>query len=136
MKKANIYNSLSPKSNDFYVMGNYLSSNLTYLEVNFSRWLISDSNGNPCQTDADITNAVNNAGVAILLLNTFYNFDNFTQPITTYFDDQIFFYLINDYSQEANVYIRENSAEQLDSIFRYSSNGDQSTFISKSKFIY
>lgn len=116
-------------------MGNYLSSNLTYFEVNFFKWAGADANGNLCKSDAEITTAINSAYVQLALVNTYYDFDDYSQPVKTYFDDQIYLDLIYDFHKKNEVFVRESSVEQLDSFFRYSPNGDQSSFISKSTLL-
>ena len=63
-------------------------------------------------------------------MNTYYNFDNYTAPVQTYFDDQFYYEFVDGFNKESTVYIRQNGVEQKDSFYRYTPKGDESNFIS------
>ena len=119
-----------PKSNNLIVLGNKFSENFTYFEINFKRWVGTDSKGNAWQTDTDINADLNKASLTIALVNTYYDFDDYSNPVKTYFDDKIYYEFVANYEKGVDIYIRQNSVEQKDNIFRYTPKGDESNFIS------
>ena len=118
-----------PKSNDLTVLGNSFSDNFTYFEINFKRWVGKDSKGNTWKSDKVINETLNNISLTIALVNTYYEFEDFDNPVKTYFDDKFYYNFVAGYSKTSDIYIRQNSVEQKDNIFRYSPKGDESSFI-------
>ena len=72
----------------------------------------------------------------MVVINTYYNFDDYNNPVKTYFDDQFYYDFVAGYEKDADVYVRQESVEQKDSFFRYTPKGDESNFISKNFLIY
>ena len=71
------------------------------------------------------------------MVNTYYDFDDYNEPVKTYFDDQFYYDFVADFEKQIEIYVRQNSVEQKDNIYRYTSNGDESDFISMSfQFIF
>ena len=118
-----------PKSNNLTVLGNKFSENFTYFEINFKR-CVNDSNFNNWKSNDEINAALNKASLTIALVNTYYDFDDFSNPVKTYFDDKIYYEFVANYEKGVDIYIRQNSVEQKDNIFRYTPKGDESNFIS------
>ena len=114
-----------------YLLGNNYSDNFTYFEISFSRWVGQDSKGNVCKSSTDIDNALNKASLAMAVVNTYYDFDDYNTPVKTYFDDQFYYDFVAEYEKEADVYVSQSSVEQKDSYFRYAPKGVESNFISK-----
>ena len=114
-----------------YLLGNNYSDNFTYFEISFSRWVGQDSKGNDCQSDADINAALDKASLAMAVVNTYYDFDDYNSPVKTYFDDQFYYDFVSGFEKETDVYVSQSSVEQKDSYFRYAPKGDESNFISK-----
>ena len=125
-----IENYICPKSTDLYLLGNNFADNFTYFEISFSRWDGTDSKGNDCHSDEDIDAALDKASLSMAVVNTYYDFDDYSSPVKTYFDDQFYYYFTAGYEKETDVYVRQETVEQKDSFFRYSPNGDESNFIS------
>ena len=122
---------LWPSLDDLSLLGNKFSDSRNYFEMTFKRWSGTDSKGNVCKSTPEIDNALNNAGLAIAMVNTYYDFDDYSSPIKNYLDDQFFYYFTSGYYKESYVYIQQNTVEQKDSFFRYSPDGSQSNFIGK-----
>ena len=59
---------ICPKSMDLYVQGNNYSNNYTYFEISFKKCSGTDSKGNSCQDDKDITKALNEASITIAIV--------------------------------------------------------------------
>ena len=112
-------------------MGNGYANNYTFFEISFDRWQGTDSYGNDCKSDSEIDDALNKAALTMAVVNTYYDFDNYTSPVQSYFDDQFYYNFVAGFEKGTDVYIRQNSVEQKDSFFRYTPSGDESNFISK-----
>ena len=118
-----------PKSNNLTVLENLFSDNFTYFEINFKRWVGTDSKGNAWKSDKAINTALNKANLTIALVNTYYDFEDFSNPVKTYFDDKFYYEFVAGFEKGADIFIRQNSVEQKDNIFRYTPKGDESNFI-------
>ena len=71
-------------------------------------------------------------------MNTFFNFDDYTNPIKTYIDGRFTFDLLPGYVKRNDVFIqsvlynkfnRKNGAEVQDSYFAYQPGGTQKEFV-------
>ena len=114
----------------FYNIREYLC-NRNYFELLFTRCSGTDSKGNIWKTTSQINSALNDAKLGIAVVNSYFDFDDYNTPIKTFIDDQLNYYFLPGYEKETDVYIQNNSAEQLDNYFRYSPRGYQSNFIGK-----
>ena len=111
-------------------MGNSFADNFTFFELSITRWSGTDSKGNPWKSDAEINTAIDSTYIQLAMINNYFDFDDFNQPIKSFLDDQFFYPLTSGFTKNANMYIRQNTAEQKDSLFRYQPSGTQSSFIS------
>ena len=118
-----------PKKDDIYVQGNQFSSNFTYFEITLFRCIGRDD----WQAYDDITLAISTAYMHLALVNTFFDFDDYVEPVHTYLDDRFIFDLIAGFEKQNILYIKQNTAELQDSVWHYSANGDQIDFIGNDK---
>ena len=112
-------------------MGNKFSDTMSYFELQFNRWSWTDPKGNPCKPSQVIDAAIDSSSIGIAMVNTYFDFDDYSSPIKTYIDDRLFYNFMSGFTKEAYVFIQENTAEQRDSLFRYSPSGNMSSFICK-----
>ena len=113
------------------VLGNKFSDSLTYFELKFSRCSGTDSKGNVCKSDSVIDTELNKVSLAIAVVNTYYDFDDYSSPIKTYLDDRFHYNFLGGYDVENTIYIQENTSEQKDAFFRYTPDGSENRFICK-----
>ena len=73
--------------------------------------------------------------MTIAIVNTYYDFDDFSNPVKTYFDDKFSYDFVAGFEKETDIYIRQNSVEQKDNIFRYTPKGDESNFIGNKRLL-
>ena len=125
-----VNNFLWPESTDLYVMGNSFADNYTYFELLITRWSGTDSKGNPWKSDAEIDKVIDSTYIQLAMINNYFDFDDFSKPIKSFLDDKFFYPLTSGFTKNAYMYIRQNTAEQKDSLFRYQPSGSQSSFIS------
>ena len=83
-------------------MGNYFSDNQSYFEITFKKWSGTDSFGNTCHTDTEIIAALNKAALSMAMVNTYYDFDDYNEPVKTYFDDQFYYDFVADFEKKTN----------------------------------
>ena len=124
---------MCPNSNDLEVQGNMFAETYSYFEISMKRCIEKDSKGNPCKSEEEINNAIDNTDFSLAMVNTYYDFDDYYSPVKDYLDDQIYFYFMHGFNKIVSVYIKENEVEQKDSIFRYSPDGEKLTFSCRMK---
>ena len=64
------------------------------------------------------------------VINSYFDFEDYDQPIKTYIDDRFFFSLMTSITRNFLAYVKTNEAETLDDFFNYSPQGKESSFIS------
>ena len=111
-------------------MGNSFADNFTFFELSITRWSGTDSKGNPWKNDTEIDKAIDSTYIQLAMINSYFDFDDYNKPIKSFLDDQFYYPLTSGFTKNANMYIRQNTAEQKDSLFRYQPSGSQSSFIS------
>jgi hypothetical protein len=69
----------------------------------------------------------------VLVVNTYFDFDDYKNPIKEYLDDSFLVELIPSFRKENKVFLRENEAEVQDGFFYYTPDGKKSKFVGYSK---
>ena len=64
------------------------------------------------------------------LVNSYFDFDDYDDPIKTYLDDRFKFPLTSQFQKSITVYVQQNEVELKDNIFQYSPDGDKKSFVS------
>ena len=64
------------------------------------------------------------------VINSYFDFEDYDQPIKTYIDDRFFFSLMTSITRNFLAYVKTNEAETLDDFLNYSPQGKESSFIS------
>ena len=92
-----------PKSRDLFVLGNALSSTYKYFEINIIR---CDSSTSTCQLDSVIDEVILNMEIGVFLVNSYFDSDDYSNPINTYIDDRFYFNLIPQFTKSSVIYIQ------------------------------
>ena len=112
---------------DFKVQGNtYSDAEFKYFQVAI---LKCDSSVSTWQSDADIDAEITNVSIDMAVVNTYFDFDDYENPIKTYLDDRFLFDLLPGYSYISDVFLQNNQAELQDGFFYYTPDGDEVEFI-------
>ena len=115
---------LCPKNSDFFVRANYNSENYELVQVNLYKW-----SGSNCKSDAEINDVINSHYIDIGIISTYFDFNDYTNPVKYYLQDDNYIYLIYnlvpEMSQYVNYYILKNTAFLNDDIF-FGSQGSSS----------
>ena len=57
---------------------------MSYFELQFNRWSGTDPKGNPCKSSQVIDAAIDSSSIGIAMVNTYFDFDDYSSPIKTY----------------------------------------------------
>ena len=107
----NIEDYLCPMTYDFELLGNDFSDSYSFFSVEAVRWVNGTYDGLTCKTDAEIDEVINTLTIDMTMVNSFFDFDNYDDPVQSFLDDRYFFSTISDYTKEASIYIRNNEYE-------------------------
>jgi hypothetical protein len=107
------------------LQGNSYADNYKYIEIS-----IEKCEGAGCRTDAEIYNAILNTMIDLTVVNTYFDFENYDQPIQKFLDDRFTLYLLPEFKVTSKVYLKKNTAEIQDGFFYFTPDGDESSFIS------
>jgi len=121
---------ICPDTDDFVVMGNTYSSIQKDFEIKINRW-----SGSSCKTDAEIDAEMENTNINILMVNSYFDFDDYDEPVKTYLDDNLKFSLLPGYQIMSVLLIMENTIERQDGFFSYTQSGEEDTFISYNRVL-
>ena len=80
---------LCPKNSDFFVRANYNSENYELVQVNLYKW-----SGSNCKSDAEINDVINSHYIDIGIISTYFDFNDYTNPVKYYLQDDNYIYLI------------------------------------------
>ena len=123
-----------PANNNYYLQGNLLSDNLSYINLKLIRWNPANSKGIQCKSKQDIDSFISNVGVGIFTASSYFDFDDFSDPVKHYVNDGLYFYFAPGFTKLVSIYVKENSYELSDSIFRYEPSTAKNKFISTDDF--
>lgn len=87
-----------------------------------------------CHSDTEISDALNNAQLNIIVANSYLDFSDYGTPIKQITDDQNTFTIVDGFQKLIRLYVKYNTAELSDNIFNYGIGGtDQRDFYSLEK---
>lgn len=122
-----ISSSLCPTNNDLHLQGNsYSGSTFQYFEITLQR---CDPGSSTCESAANIDAEIPNVGIDVTVVNSYFDFDDYEQPVKTFLDDRFLYTLLPGYSVNTDVYLRKNKAEVQDGFFYYTPNGEELEFV-------
>ena len=76
-----------------------------------------------------------NTNINILMVNSYFDFDDYDEPVKTYLDDNLKFSLLPGYQIMSVLLIMENTIERQDGFFSYTQSGEEDTFISYNRVL-
>ena len=129
IERNNITSYLCPKLSDVQLLGNLYSSYMKYISIKISKWNGTTSSGVPCKMQYEINDYIDTYSPKIIVSQSYYDFDDYKDPIKHYIDTKMLFKLISEFTIESNIYVQENHAEQRDSIFQFQPSAIENSFI-------
>ncbi|CAI2375893.1 unnamed protein product [Moneuplotes crassus] len=112
---------MCPDSDDFSVIGNSISDSYSTFELSISTCIT----GCP----ADLAEKTKGLLVSIAVANTYFDFEDYEDPVKTFIDDRFTYYIIPDFKKTINAYIQKNEAEVQDGFFTYTPDGEEIEFV-------
>ena len=94
------------------------------------KW-VNVSKGVTCAGNEEIAYKINRSIMNLAFVNSYFDGNDFENPIKSYLDDSISDYLVDGFQKTVFGFIKENTVSTQDNIFSYSPNGDESSFLGK-----
>ena len=95
--------------------GNYGSETFYYLSIRIQKCNNSTSN-NTCATDLEIQTYLEAARVSIVIYNSYVDFDDYENPVKTFYDDRHSYEIMTTKTKVIRGYIKKNYVELMDSL--------------------
>ena len=94
-----------PDSREFAALGNILSETYKYFEFNVNK---CDNATSPvvCATPAEIDAVQKTLEIDLYVVNSYFDFDDYNNPIKTYIDDRFYYNLIPGFTKLSAVKIQ------------------------------
>ena len=65
----------------------------------------------------------------------YYDFDDYEDPVKYFIDTKMYFTLVSGFTKVVNAYVRNNYAEQSDSIFQFQPSSNKNSFINIEDYV-
>lgn len=125
LTKRNINSSfLCPDSLSYDIIGNQYSDISSYIKIKVKR-----CTGTDCQSSTAIDTAISGKSLGITLVNTYFDFDDYDEPVKTYLDDKSTFKFVSGYTKFVTLYAQQRSAEYKDSYIDVLSDPEEQEFV-------
>ena len=113
----NISSYLCPIHNDYFLQGDFNSEVFRDVEILIFKCVNSTQNNNHCKTQQQISDAVNNGYLDIALINSYFDFDDYENPIKTYLGSTELMFMSEDLTQQFEALIQHNTVLDSDNLF-------------------
>eukprot|EP00347_Sterkiella_histriomuscorum_P023442 403334623 len=130
-RKVNLYginNFNCVKQKDLYIQGNYYSKEFQYVEIRVRRCKYEDPK-QKCASKAIVDSFFDSNQLNIAFINSYFDFNNYTQPIQNFIDDALYFLLDSNMRKNANLYVQTNKALLKDQILTFTEEEIQFTSV-------
>ena len=105
-----------PANQNYKISGNYLSSNFQFVQVTLKKW-----SGNGWQPQALINTVLEGLTVSVVVLSSYMDFNDYTTPIKSYFDDSNAYLLVSSLLKNIRLYLKLSTAEMEDDYLKIKS---------------
>ena len=95
-----------------------------------------DAYGNTWKTADVIKSEINTGYAGFPIVDGYFDAEDYSTPIKEYLDDYLWEYLNYDFAKTWTIHVRENTVQLQDSIFSYSPDANEETFICKLYWYY
>ena len=111
LKDKNITNYLCPVQNNYTLHGDFNSREFHYIRSIITKWINSTENSNHWKAEEEIDRVVNSGYIDIALVNSYFDFDDYENPIKKYLSSTNNMFMTNDgNTQWFEGLIKENEA--------------------------
>ena len=90
-QKARVhFNYIWPENYNFELQGNYLTDDHKFASIHISKWKNETGSGIVWEDEEAIQQVVNTVFIRIFLVNTYFNFEDYNNPINTFIDERVY----------------------------------------------
>lgn len=108
---------LCPTDDTYSLIGDFNSGIFQNLEIFIFPCVNSTANNNHCQSDADISSMITSGYIDLALVNTYFDFDDYDEPVKSYVTSTNNMFLTPDLTQYYEGFIQQNKVSKSDNIF-------------------
>ena len=108
---------------------------MKYISIRIDKWNGTTASGAPCKSQTEIDNYIDSYNLNVIVSLSYYDFDDYEEPIKYYIDTKFSFNLISGFTNMADIYVQQNHAEQSDSIFQFQPSVIENNFINVETFV-
>ena len=108
---------LCPQNNDYYLQGDFNSEVFSDVEILIYKCVNSTENNNHCKSDAEITNKVSTGYLDIAIVNSYFDFDDYQNPIKRYVGATELMFMSESFTQHFEGLIQRNTVLDSDNLF-------------------
>ena len=131
-----ITNYYCPKTNDFKVRGNdYSVEGEMHIKIRIYICKGVDPYGNTCKSEDVIKAEINTSYLSFPIVASYFDIEDYSNPIKEYIDDFFWDYYTYGTNYVASIHMRQNSVQLIDSIFSYSPDAIQKSFVCMHSFL-
>ncbi|CAI2384266.1 unnamed protein product [Moneuplotes crassus] len=117
-----------PDSRNFSVLGNILSETVSYFSFRITRCNNATSTVT-CQSNTTINSILKKVQIRVYIVNTYFDFEDYDNPIKTYLDGRFLYDIMPGFSQNIGIRLQKNEAEIQDDYLAFAPGGDSKEFI-------
>ena len=104
---------LCPDSNDFELLGNGFAVDQKFFEILIEKCV--NGSGVRWESDMEIEKAINSLEVRFMMVNAYFDVDEYQNPIRTYIEDRLSFSGIEGLTSNVEFFLKANEAQTKDS---------------------
>lgn len=125
---------ICPVTNEFEVQGNIFADTYKYFGFTIKKCSGTTASGAACASEADIEEALQYIDLRVALVNSYFDFEDYNQPVQTYIDDRYVFSIVYGYDKFINMFISQDEGDYNDHIISYQPEGTGVNFVSVNKY--
>ena len=101
-----------PKNTDFFIRANFNSDNYEVIQITIEKW-----SGSNCKSESEIKSVLNTNYIDIALISSYFDFEDYENPIHYYLQDMNLFNLIPTLGLQVQYQAKQNQAVMNDDFF-------------------
>ena len=103
-----------PTSLNYTLQGNSYASTYSYLSIQIKR-----CTGSKCKSLTEINNAINGKMLNMVMVNTYFDLEDYSSPVKTYLDDRINFAVTSGYTKTTILFAQLRGSTKSDDYLRF-----------------
>ena len=105
---------ICPKNTDFYVRSNFNSENFQTIQISIDKWT-----SNSWKSSSEISNVLKSHSVNLAILSSYFDVNDYDNPIHHYLQDKNMYFLTSSVSQRVEYKIKQNQVFLSDSTVKH-----------------